>query len=40
MAINLAITLAASNKRVVLVDCDMRKSAISRYLRIPRNHAG
>ena len=40
VAINLAITLAASNKRVVLVDCDMRKSAISRYLRIPRNHAG
>ena len=37
VAINLAITLAASNKRVVLVDCDMRKSAISRYLRIPRN---
>lgn len=40
VAINLAITLAASNKRVVLVDCDMRKSAISRYLRIPRNQAG
>ena len=31
VAVNLAITLAASNKRVVLVDCDMRKSAISRY---------
>lgn len=40
VAINLAITLAASNKRVVLVDCDMRKSAISRYLRIPRNRPG
>ncbi len=40
VAINLAITLAASNKRVVLVDCDMRKSAISRYLRIPRSHSG
>lgn len=37
VAINLAITLAASNKRVVLVDCDMRKSAISRYL---RSHSG
>ena len=36
VAINLAMTLAASNKRVILVDCDMRKSAISRYLRIPR----
>lgn len=40
VAINLAITLAASNKRVVLVDCDMRKSAISRYPRIPRSHSG
>ena len=40
VAINLAITLAASNKRVVLVDCDLRKATISRYMRIPRNHAG
>lgn len=40
VAINLAMTLAASNKRVILVDCDMRKSAISRYLRIPRNRPG
>ena len=31
VAINLAITLADSGKRVVLVDCDMRKSTISRY---------
>ena len=36
VAVNLAITLASSGKRVVLVDCDMRKSAVSRYLRIPR----
>ena len=40
VAVNLAMTLASSGKRVVLVDCDMRKSAISRYLRIPRGHAG
>ena len=40
MAINLAITLAGSGKRVVLVDCDMRKSTVSRYMRIPRGHAG
>ena len=31
VAVNLAMTIAASGKRVVLVDCD---------LRIPRNHAG
>ena len=40
VAINLAITLAGSGKRVVLVDCDMRKSTVSRYMRIPRGHAG
>ena len=40
VAVNLAITLADSGKRVVLVDCDMRKSTISRYLHIPRDHIG
>lgn len=25
---------------MVLVDCDMRKSTISRYLHIPRDHIG
>lgn len=40
VAINLATTLASSGKRVVLVDGDMRKSAVSRYLRIPRSHTG
>ena len=40
VALNLAMTLTASGKRVVLVDCDLRKATISRYLRIPRNHAG
>ncbi len=34
------MTLTASGNRVVLVDCDLRKSTISRYLRIPRNHTG
>ena len=38
VAVNLAMTIAASGKRVVLVDCDLRKATISRYLRIPRNH--
>ena len=40
VAVNLAMTIAASGKRVVLVDCDLRKATISRYLRIARNHAG
>ena len=40
VAVNLAMTMAASGKRVVLVDCDLRKATISRYLRIPRSHAG
>lgn len=40
VAVNLAMTIAASGKRVVLVDCDLRKATISRYLRIPCNHAG
>lgn len=40
VAVNLAMTIAASGKRVVLVDCDLRKATISRYLCIPRNHAG
>ena len=40
VAVNLAMTIAASGKRVVLVDCDLRKATISRYLRIPLNHAG
>ena len=40
VAINLAMTLAASNKRVVLVDCDMRKSTVSRYMHISRSQAG
>lgn len=40
VAVNLAMTIAASGKRVVFVDCDLRKATISRYLRIPRNHAG
>lgn len=40
VAVNLAMTLTASGNRVVLVDCDLRKPTISRYMRIPRNHAG
>ena len=34
------VTSTVKGKRVVLVDCDMRKSAVSRYLRIPRSRTG
>lgn len=40
VAANLAITMAAGGKRVLLVDADLRKGLMSRYFRIPRAHAG
>ena len=40
VAVNLAQTLAANGKRVILVDGDLRKGTLNRYLHIPRNHAG
>lgn len=40
VSINLAITLAQSEKKVILLDCDMRKGMLQRYLRIPRRMNG
>ena len=34
VSINLAIALAQSSKKVLLIDCDMRRPKIQRYLRI------
>lgn len=34
VAINLAISLGESGKRVILLDCDLRKGTVHRYLRI------
>lgn len=40
MAINLAITLAEDGNKVIIVDCDLRKPVIQKYLKISRNHKG
>ena len=39
-AINLAITLAEDSKSVVVVDCDLRKPSLTRYLKLGRNFKG
>ena len=42
VALNLAVTMATAGKKVILVDGDLRKGTLSRYLHIHRskNHAG
>lgn len=40
VAINLASTMAAGDKKVVLVDGDLRKGSLSRYLHLNRNRPG
>ena len=40
VSINLAVTLAEEHKRVILLDCDLRKGTLHRYLRIPRHVSG
>ncbi len=37
-AINLAISLAENGSRVLLIDCDLRKPALHRYLRVKENY--
>ena len=39
-AINLAISLAEDNKSVVVVDCDLRKPSLNRYLKLGHNFKG
>ena len=39
-ASNLAITLAEDSKSVVVVDCDLRKPSLNRYLKLGRNFKG
>lgn len=40
VAINLASTMASGGKRVVLVDSDLRKGSLSRYLHLSHNRPG
>ena len=35
VSVNLAYTLAQDNKKVVLIDCDLRKGTLHRYLNVP-----
>ncbi len=39
-AINLAVTLAEDSKSVVVVDCDLRKPSLNRYLKLGHNFKG
>ena len=39
-AINLAISLAEDNKSVVVVDCDLRKPSLNRYLKLGHSFKG
>ncbi len=39
-AINLAVALATEGKKVALVDCDLRKPAVHKYLGIPNDREG
>ncbi len=40
ISVNLAITLAQDNKKVILIDCDLRKGTLHRYLNVPPTAAG
>lgn len=40
VAINLAVTLGANEKSVLLVDCDLRKPILHRYLKLEHSESG
>ena len=35
ISVNLSLTFAQDNKKVILLDCDMRKGTLHRYLKVP-----
>ena len=37
---NLAMTLARAGKKVLIIDCDLRKSAMAKFLKLPSNSPG
>ena len=40
VSVNLSIALSQDNKRVILLDCDLRKGTLHRYLNVPALSAG
>ena len=40
VAVNTAINMASEGKKVILIDCDLRKPVLHKYLHVGRNHQG
>ena len=40
VAVNMAINMASEGKKVILIDCDLRKPVLHKYLRVGRNQQG
>ena len=40
VAVNMAINMASEGKKVILVDCDLRKPVLHKYLKVGRNREG
>lgn len=40
VSVNLALTLAQDSKKVILIDCDLRKGTLHRYLNVPPTSPG
>lgn len=40
VAVNIAINMATEGKKVILIDCDLRKPVLHKYLGVSRHHQG